>query len=107
MTIIYINEHTGKGKSLIEFLKKFEGEEFIQFGYLPNEETRQAIHEAREGYLNSYNSTEELFNNSPQIIMYKIKTTNRFEKDFILCSKRNFDLSILQSVILMLATQKL
>lgn len=61
MTTIYINEHTEKGKSLIEFLKKFEGEKFIQFGYIPNEETRQAIHEAREGYLNSYDGAEELF----------------------------------------------
>lgn len=31
--------------------------------------------------------------------MYKIKTTNKFEKDFVLCYKRNYDLSFLKLVI--------
>ncbi|MFA6402362.1 MAG: hypothetical protein WCX31_12175 [Salinivirgaceae bacterium] len=31
MTTITINERTAKGKSLLQFLSKFEGENFIQF----------------------------------------------------------------------------
>ena len=31
--------------------------------------------------------------------MYKIYTTNRFEKDLKLCKKRNFDLSLLKKAI--------
>jgi hypothetical protein len=61
MTTVFINEHTEKGKSLIEYLRKFEGEKFINFGYEPNNETKEAIFEAREGNLNSYKSTGELF----------------------------------------------
>jgi hypothetical protein len=61
MTTVFINEHTEKGKSLIEFLRKFEGEKFINFGYEPNDETKEAIFEAREGNLNSYKNTDELF----------------------------------------------
>jgi len=61
MTTVIINEQTEKGKSLIEFLRKFEGEKFINFGYEPNEETKEAINEAREGNLNSYKNADELF----------------------------------------------
>jgi len=31
--------------------------------------------------------------------MYKIKTTNKFEKDLVLCYKRNYNLSFLKLVI--------
>lgn len=31
--------------------------------------------------------------------MYKIYTTNRFEKDLKLCKKRNYDLNLLKAVI--------
>jgi mRNA interferase YafQ len=31
--------------------------------------------------------------------MYKIYTTNRFEKDLKLCKKRNYDLTLLKKVI--------
>jgi mRNA interferase YafQ len=31
--------------------------------------------------------------------MYKIKTTNKFEKDLVLCCKRNYNLSLLKLVI--------
>ena len=31
--------------------------------------------------------------------MYKIYTTNRFEKDLKLCKKRNYDLNLLKDVI--------
>lgn len=61
MTTVFINEHTEKGKSLIEFLRKFQDEKFINFGYEPNDETKEAIFEAREGNLNSYTNSEELF----------------------------------------------
>jgi hypothetical protein len=32
MTTVIINDHTAKGKSLLQFLKKFEGENFIYIG---------------------------------------------------------------------------
>lgn len=31
--------------------------------------------------------------------MYKIKTTNKFEKDFIRCIKRNYDIDMLGEVL--------
>lgn len=61
MTTVIINDRTAKGKSLIEFLKKFEGEDFIHFGENPNSETVAAINQAREGKLNSHKSSKELF----------------------------------------------
>ena len=35
MTTVIINERTAKGKSLIDFLRKFEGENFVQIGKEP------------------------------------------------------------------------
>ena len=61
MTTVIINDRTAKGKSLIQLLKKFEGENFIYFGEDPNKDTIEAINEAREGKLNSYQSSKELF----------------------------------------------
>lgn len=49
MTTITINERTAKGKSLIEFLRKFEGESFIRIGEEPNAETHRAISEITQG----------------------------------------------------------
>jgi hypothetical protein len=43
MTTVTINERTAKGKSLLEFLRKFEGENFIRIGDEPNAETLKAI----------------------------------------------------------------
>lgn len=34
--------------------------------------------------------------------MFKIKTTNQFEKDSVKCIKRNYDFSLLQNAILLL-----
>lgn len=31
--------------------------------------------------------------------MYEIKTTNKFEKDFVRCAKRNLDLDVLAKVV--------
>jgi hypothetical protein len=65
MTTITINEHTEKGKSLIEFLRKFEGENFIKIGKDPNRESIPALDkslkEAKEGKVNKYSSVDELF----------------------------------------------
>lgn len=36
--------------------------------------------------------------------MYKITTTNRFEKSLKLCKKRNYNLDLLKEVIDLLAT---
>ena len=49
MTTIIINEKTSKGKSLLEFLKKFENEEFIQIEKTPNQTTVKAIEDSRNG----------------------------------------------------------
>ncbi len=34
--------------------------------------------------------------------MYKIKTTNKFEKDFIRCIKRNYDIDLLSEALIFL-----
>ena len=48
-------------KSLLQFLKKFEGENFIYIGNEPNEETKEAIENARRGKLKSHKNSKELF----------------------------------------------
>ena len=49
MATISINERTSKGKSLMEFLRKFEGENFIHIEKEPNKETKRAIREVKKG----------------------------------------------------------
>jgi hypothetical protein len=61
MTTVIINERTAKGKSLVQFLKKFEGEDFIYFGEEPNQDVIDAINDAKEEKLNSYKNSKELF----------------------------------------------
>ncbi len=63
MTTITINERTSKGKSLLEFLRIFEGEEFIQINKteIPNLETRKAMKDSREGKVNKFKNSDELF----------------------------------------------
>ena len=61
MTTVIINDHTSKGKSLLQFLKKFEGENFIRIGNEPNDETKEAIEDARSGKVRSHKNSQELF----------------------------------------------
>jgi hypothetical protein len=61
MTTVIINERTAKGKSLLQFLKKFEGENFIHIGDEPNDELKEAIEDARQGRVTSYKNSKELF----------------------------------------------
>jgi hypothetical protein len=61
MTTVIINDRTAKGKSLIQFLKKFEGENFIYISNEPNEETKEAIEDARHGKVTSHKNSKELF----------------------------------------------
>lgn len=49
MTTIIINEQTKKGKSLLNFLEEFKGEEFIQIEKKPNKATIRAIEDSRKG----------------------------------------------------------
>lgn len=49
MATISINERTSKGKSLMEFLRKFEGENFIHIEKEHNKETKRAIREVKKG----------------------------------------------------------
>lgn len=49
MATVTINERTSKGKSLLEFLRKFEGENFIQIENEPNAETKRAINDVKKG----------------------------------------------------------
>ena len=62
MTTVIINDRTAKGKSLLQFLKKFEGENFIHIGNEPNDETKEAIEDVRQGRVTSYKNSKELFN---------------------------------------------
>jgi hypothetical protein len=61
MTTVIINDRTAKGKSLVQFLKKFEGEDFIYFGEKPNQDVLDAINDVKEEKLNSYKNSKELF----------------------------------------------
>ena len=60
MTTVIINDRTAKGKSLLQFLKKFEGENFIYIGDEPNDETKEAIEDARQGKVTSHKNSKEL-----------------------------------------------
>ena len=61
MTTVIINDRTAKGKSLLKFLKIFEGENFIHIGNEPNEDVREAIEDARQGKLTTHKNSKELF----------------------------------------------
>jgi len=53
-----INERTKKGKSLLEYLRKFEGEDFINI----EEKTKRAIRQTREGKVTQCDSVEDMMN---------------------------------------------
>jgi hypothetical protein len=61
MTTVIINDRTPKGKSLLQFLKNFEGENFIYIAHEPNDETKEAIEDARQGRVTSHTNSKELF----------------------------------------------
>jgi len=61
MTTVIINGHTAKGKSLLRFLKKFERENLIYIANEPNDETKEAIEDARQGKVTSHKNSKELF----------------------------------------------
>lgn len=60
MTTIIINERTEKGKSLLKFPEKFNGEEFIQIDKKPNRETVRAIEDSRNGKVVKTKSVSDL-----------------------------------------------
>lgn len=60
MTTVIINEKTEKGKKLLDFLKSFSGERFINIEKEPNETTKKAIQEAREGKLTKAKNVDDL-----------------------------------------------
>lgn len=62
MTTITINERTKKGKSLLEYLRKFEGEDFINIEEKPNAKTKRAIRQVQEGKVTRYDSVEDMMN---------------------------------------------
>lgn len=62
MATITINERTSKGKSLLEFLRKFEGENFIHIEKEPNRETKRAISDVKKGNLTKTKNVTDLMN---------------------------------------------
>lgn len=60
MATITINERTSKGKSLMEFLRKFEGESFIQIAKEPNDVTKRAISEVKKGRVTRCKNVSDL-----------------------------------------------
>lgn len=60
MTTVIINEKTVKGKKLLDFLKSFSGESFFTIKNEPNERTKKAIQEAREGKLTKAKNVDDL-----------------------------------------------
>ena len=62
MATITINEQTIKGKSLMEFLRKFEGEGFIEIGKEPTASLLEAIEEVKSGNTKECKDRKEFFN---------------------------------------------
>lgn len=60
MTTIIINECTEKGKSLLNFLEKFNGEEFIVIDKKPNKETIRAIEDSKHGKVTKTKDVSDL-----------------------------------------------
>jgi hypothetical protein len=62
MTTITINERTPKGKSLLDFLKKFQGESFIIFedAKTPNKTTLKAMRAAETGKVIKSKNVDDL-----------------------------------------------
>ena len=60
MTTVTINERTSKGKMLLEILRKFEGEEFINFQSKPNAETMRAIRNVKKGKVTACESVDDM-----------------------------------------------
>lgn len=60
MTTIIINERTEKGKSLLNFLEKFNGEEFIVIDKKPNRETKRAIEDSKKGKVTKTKDVSDL-----------------------------------------------
>lgn len=60
MTTITINEKSSKGKMMLEILRKFEGEEFINFQKKPNAETNRAIKDVKKGKVIECENVEEM-----------------------------------------------
>ena len=61
MATITINERTTKGKSLMEFLRKFEGEDFIEIEKEPTASLLEAIEEVKTGKTKECTNVGELF----------------------------------------------
>ena len=60
MTTVIINEKTEKGKKQNAFLTSFSSERFIKIEKEPNETTKKAIQEAREGKLTKAKNVDDL-----------------------------------------------
>ena len=60
MTTVTINERTSKGKMLLEILRKFEGEEFIDFQKQPNAATKRAISDVKKGKVTECENVEDM-----------------------------------------------
>lgn len=61
MTTITINERTTKGKSLLKYLREFEGDGFLTIAKEPSASLMEAIEDVRTGKTKEYKSTKELF----------------------------------------------
>lgn len=60
MTTVTINERTGKGKLLMEMLRKFENEGFVFIEKKPNQETEKAIGDVKKGKVTKCNSVDDM-----------------------------------------------
>ncbi len=60
MTTVTINERTGKGKLLMEMLRKFENEGFVFIEKKPNPETKRAIGDVKKGKVIQCDSVDDM-----------------------------------------------
>lgn len=63
MATITIDERTTKGKSLMEFLRKFEGDGFINIEKEPTASLLEAIEEVKAGKTKECQNVGDLFRN--------------------------------------------
>ena len=106
MTTITINGKSKAGKTLLDLAKilavKNSGisVENDNDSKRPNLETQQAILEAKNKInLISVKDKSDFYSKMRSQNMYKINTTNKFKKDFKLCEKRDYDLTLFDEVL--------
>jgi hypothetical protein len=68
MVYFKIKENSTQAKLMIEYLKSLSFVELIAPEDIPNQETKKAIKDARQGKVNKYKNSEELFSKLKKMV---------------------------------------